>query len=381
MVELWAGLQALSVLFNQKGAVTTAIVEWEEPLLQLAEARHPEAVLHSVFYGVRWDFFRRELLERSTHGVMGAADILTGGPSCVALSDAGKKKMQKDKRSEQILESVRMGIFLGVKAILLENVPNLLKKDSKHGILTACNKAAEDAGFRCIPVQSVLHAKCGGRSQRARVFPLWIHKSVSDMSDPVPDSDRGEAPCSVRDCLREVEDISEEVYLPGRLVRVDTVRWKEGEATLLGHLVYGGKAPVIPGSTVRYRSSSGEHDPRWFTVDRLEGCWLHLFYDDRFYPDRVKCCFKDIEEHGYTFDKVFSIDSVAITVRNFAIPFAMNGMLVQDDRLGPNVEPEKNLVGKKAWETWKTWETYGKLRSLEKLENLENLQTWKTCKT
>ena len=63
------------------------------------------------------------------------------------------------------------------------------------------------------------------------------------MSDPVPDSDRGEAPCSVRDCRREVEDISEGVYLPGRLVRVGKVRWKEGEATLLGHLVYGGKAP------------------------------------------------------------------------------------------------------------------------------------------
>ena len=50
----------------------------------------------------------------------------------------------------------------------------------------------------------------------------------------------------------------------------------------------------------------------------------------------MKCCLQDIKEHGYTSEKVFSIDSVAITVRNFAIPFAMNGMLVHDDRLGWN---------------------------------------------
>ena len=78
-------------------------------------------------------------------------------------------------------------------------------------------------------------------------------------------------------------------------------------------------------------------------VDVIDGTALHLFLDNRKAPARVKCDIKDIVSHGDRWEKVFSIDSVAITIRNFSLPFAMNGMLVWDDRRG--VSAVQRLLG------------------------------------
>ena len=95
---------------------------------------------------------------------------------------------------------------------------------------------------------------------------------------------------------------------------------------------------VIPGSTVKYRFKD-KYDQwnvasRWHIVDTIVGSTANIFLDDRTHPARVKCDMKDIVSHGCRRERVFSIDAVAITIRNFGLPFAMNGMLVLDDRFG-----------------------------------------------
>ena len=43
-----------------------------------------------------------------------------------------------------------------------------------------------------------------------------------------------------------------------------------------------------------------------------------------------------VVEHVVFDENVFSIDAVCITIRNMHLPFAQNGMLINDTRLGPD---------------------------------------------
>ena len=90
-MEIWAGLLALSELFEARGGEVVAICESEETLLGLAKVAHPTALLQGDFYDLNWDRWAYQLGVESTVGA--AVDILTGGPLCVTLSSAGKMGM------------------------------------------------------------------------------------------------------------------------------------------------------------------------------------------------------------------------------------------------------------------------------------------------
>ena len=85
---------------------------------------------------------------------------------------------------------------------------------------------------------------------------------------------------------------------------------------------------------MQVRRWDGIEDETWYTVDVIAGDMLHLFYDNREQSRRMKCYLKQVRRHGFMSEKVFSIDSVAITIRNFDLPPGMNGMLILDSRLG-----------------------------------------------
>ena len=180
MVELWAGLMALSGLFEEHGAKVVAICEIVQTLRELGAAKYPQAVLLSDFYHFDWENIAHRL------GAVGV-DVLTGGPSCVTLSSAGKMLMQKDERSDQLLDSIKLAVYLGSRAILLENVANLLDLDEEHGLLSAADDEAGRAGYTRVAIRKLKHSECGGGSQRVRVFPTWVRDEVSNISPPVDD--------------------------------------------------------------------------------------------------------------------------------------------------------------------------------------------------
>ena len=49
-------------------------------------------------------------------------DVVTGGPSCVTLSSAGKMRMARDPRSGRLMDTAELAIFLRARALLLENI-------------------------------------------------------------------------------------------------------------------------------------------------------------------------------------------------------------------------------------------------------------------
>ena len=75
-----------------------------------------------------------------------------------------------------------------------------------------------------------------------------------------------------------------------------------------------GLSNTIEGSNVKRLRTSGSTDGRWWVIDLIQNNTFFLFYDDRKFPARMKCALKDIWLHGDRWERVVSIDGVAITI-------------------------------------------------------------------
>ena len=336
MIEVWAGLTCLSQLCEEQGCKVVGIVEKERPLKECAAWRHEHAETAQDYYDEEWMGWKRE-------GKIQEVDVLTGGFACVTLSKAGRQLMERDVRSRQLMDTLWMAVFFRARLVLLENVGELLLKDSQHGMLTEGKQYMSSMGYTLVFVYSRKHSRTGGGTQRQRVFPGWVTMQIAMSAAPVGENRETGAPelegwtaepGKVRNCLRSVQDVPGWCILRGGEFRRQWIM-EDGEhskedAMKVGEYVYDGRKglEVVPGSIVKVR-----WDMRWWIVDRIENDTLQLFYDSRKHPDRVKCSWKDIQEHGLREENVFSIEYPGITIRNMSLPFAQNGMLVNDTRI------------------------------------------------
>ena len=102
VAEVLAGLRTLSGLFeSQHGYSVGELCEIDPELLRLGARRHPEAIIQGDFYKLDWHQWK-QALDR--------VDVVTGGPSCVTLSSAGKMGMARDPRSGQLMDTAELAI-------------------------------------------------------------------------------------------------------------------------------------------------------------------------------------------------------------------------------------------------------------------------------
>ena len=122
-----------------------------------------------------------------------------------------------------------------------------------------------------------------------------------------------------------------------------------GDAHRVGVHRYGVKGvPVVVGSRVRLRG-----DIRVWVVEQMYtaggGRRMQLFYDHCKTAKRTNVGYyvhsngdvvlvkdRSLVEHVVFEENIFSIEAVCITIRNMHLPFAQNGMLISDTRLGPD---------------------------------------------
>lgn len=94
-------------------------------------------------------------------------DILTAGFPCQSFSRVGEQKGLADERGDLFHEIVRCAIAGRPKALLLENVPNLLRVDDGHAIHTII-EALTRCGYHCR--LHVLNALAFVPQHRERLF-------------------------------------------------------------------------------------------------------------------------------------------------------------------------------------------------------------------
>ena len=120
----------------------------------------------------------------------------------MSLSKAGKQKMQLDKRARQLNDTIDAACTKRALAVLIENVVELMDLNEVHVMMTAADDKASRGGLTRVKVWRKDHAKCGGGSQRTRVFPLWLHREVVARVAPPEQLVDNEKPGTVRKHLR-----------------------------------------------------------------------------------------------------------------------------------------------------------------------------------
>ena len=153
--------------------------------MELARWRHHRAATEGDFYMLGWKRWLKLLTPDEW------VDVVTGGFACVALSSAGKQLMQADPRSGQLCDTIGMAVYFRARAILLENVVELLDKDESHGLLTGADRMAAEERYIRVFVWRLRHSDQGGASQRSRVMPLWLQEEIVLALAPVQDTTGG----------------------------------------------------------------------------------------------------------------------------------------------------------------------------------------------
>ena len=126
---------------------------------------------------------------------------------------------EKDARSGQLYDTIKMAEFFGARAILLENVLKLVYKDPRRGLLTAADATAAEAGYVRVFSWRRRHSDCGGASQRWRVLPLWLQWSVALKLAPMVDTDVFSSAAPMAEHLVPVRDAPAWCIAPWCFVR------------------------------------------------------------------------------------------------------------------------------------------------------------------
>ena len=97
MVDAFAGVSAFTESLKPHGIDPEGFVELDLNCRQLLLHQYPNAEIAGDFYDLEW-------LSWSNEGVR----VLTGGPSCVWASKAGRQLGAADSRSQQIRDMALM---------------------------------------------------------------------------------------------------------------------------------------------------------------------------------------------------------------------------------------------------------------------------------
>ena len=141
------------------------------PILQeRAKWLHQGPLVNGDFYAGRWQEWK-ELVPSGCR-----VDVLTGGFACVTLSSAGKQLAQKDHRSRQLWDTMEMAIFFEVRAVLLENVVQLVDDDGDHHLLSQADEVALRFGYSWLATDCLF--KNSGAAIKSRVVSTTNSNSI-----------------------------------------------------------------------------------------------------------------------------------------------------------------------------------------------------------
>jgi site-specific DNA-cytosine methylase len=136
LIELWAGVGVLSLAFKQHNIPLAAFLEREALLSAFLSHpdSHPAALSAGLFEDRKWESW---ILPKE------AILVVAGGPSCTSIAAPGKRLAGQDPSSRHLAHTLEVAAFFKADFILLENVPDLIKQDSSHGLFSALKAQAE----------------------------------------------------------------------------------------------------------------------------------------------------------------------------------------------------------------------------------------------
>ena len=171
--DVFAGAGGFSLGFSFAGYQPKAAIEYDAWACDTLRENHPDMQI------VQGDI--RSIKDSELADLGRNTDILLGGPPCQGFSVANNSAGDpKDPRNSLFMEFLRAADVCKPKAILMENVPGLLRRNTASGgrVIDLICSEFESIGY--FPHLAVLHAKDFGVPQiRPRLFILGMSVEVS----------------------------------------------------------------------------------------------------------------------------------------------------------------------------------------------------------
>lgn len=178
VIDLFSGCGGFSYGFQQAGFEVVLGIDNTEIALKTFEKNHNNSK------ALLLDLHKESAIERIVNETNGKEiDVLIAGPPCQGFSLTGTRN-ENDERNSLFYSVFRLAERLNPKAIIIENVPGLLKLyggKAKNEIIRLC----DEMGFNCNP--KLLFAPDYGVPQiRKRVFFVALRKDYGVFEFPEP---------------------------------------------------------------------------------------------------------------------------------------------------------------------------------------------------
>ena len=335
VVEFCGGVLAISTAWKDCGVEVLGVVERQPILLQNAKRLHPHALVCNDVRSSewrQWDFG-------------GRAEVVTGGPPCQPYSEAGPQHGSGHKDSDQICILAEAARHFGARWVNYENVPKLVQKF--RAFFQESVDFYKTLGFILLDASVLRHDWLGGKSVRARVWPLFECASVSCfLPQWVPVSQDGRLhPGCIADALLPMENLDEQDLAPGKFVQCSPPVVRGNGVTIAGYLCSGGEDYTAHrGCRVLLYGSTKE-----FVVLEINSHWMYLLQDDRQSPRWLTTRTSKLRQVVEYKEPVYSIQGTAPTLRVFKVPSGGNSFLILDVRTGPTPVFVRPLRGAEMW--------------------------------
>ncbi len=213
VLDLFAGAGGFSLGFALAGLGPVAAVEQDLWASETLGHNHPGTAV------LRADI--RNLSDDDIVEIAGGADILIGGPPCQGYSVANNSAGDpKDPRNSLFREFIRAARVLQPHAVLMENVPGLLRRRTKDRTLVIDVIKAEFRAVGYEPHVEVLQAVeygvpqlrprlfiLGLRERTPNPFPARTHRSEPENLDLFGPPTETVAACTVWDAISDLPGI------------------------------------------------------------------------------------------------------------------------------------------------------------------------------
>jgi len=183
VADLFAGAGGFSLGFEFAGANIVSAIEKDEWACDTLRHNHPHTSVHSSDI--------QALSDDELGRLVGNVDILIGGPPCQGFSVANIRAGDpNDPRNSLFREFIRAAEIANPRALLLENVPGLLRRQTADGraVISVITSEFSRLGYQ--PYFSILQAMDFGVPQlRPRLFVLGLRRKSQN---PFPRPTHGE---------------------------------------------------------------------------------------------------------------------------------------------------------------------------------------------
>lgn len=145
------------------------------------------------------------VVHRALKELQGAVDLVVAGPPCEGHSNLNNRTRRADPRNLLFLDAVAAGVALGANAIVVENVPQILRDRFETAEMAAA--LLRSSGYQV--TQGVLAADGLGWAQaRRRFFLVASRSSVLDLEDVARSLAR--EPTTLRWAIEDLADLADD---------------------------------------------------------------------------------------------------------------------------------------------------------------------------